>query len=353
MINLDSILGQPGVVRKLRMDMAGQRLAGAYLFSGLDGVGKGTAALAFATEVLCVESRGCGNCPSCRQVAAGTQPGIKRVLPTADRGALPTLKVHQIDSILAELAFKSYGGGRRFVIIEDIYTGTRESLNRLLKSLEEPPDEATLILTTTSRDAVLPTIASRCRLITFQALSTSVLSQLRDQWAEPGNENLAKQKSTRKKKASVAPHPSGSSVSLPWLAETSRGIVLDADDEADLNAVKNCLDQDFSAAGIEGLFPQTVLLDRRRASARLGLLALALRDSMTRGAVDGYPSLLPGLEGQGINWKKGLGLGTKFLRLILETQDTLRENANISLAADVFRLSAAKLLAPTAAGASG
>lgn len=353
MTNLDSILGQNGVVRKLRKDMVSQRLAGAYLFSGLDGIGKGTTALAFATEVLCVENSGCGRCPSCRQAAAGTQPGIKRVLPTADRGALPTLKVHQIESVLSELAFKAYGGGRRFVIIEDIHTGTRESLNRLLKSLEEPPDKATLILTSTSRDAVLPTIASRCRLITFQALSTSVLSQLKDQWTQAGNENLAKPKSSKKKKVSAEPRTSRTSVSLPWLAETSRGMVLDADDEADLDAVLNCLDKDFSPAGIEGLFPQAVLLDRRRASARLGFLALALRDRMARGVVDGYPSLLPGLEGQGSNWNKGLGLGTKFLRLILEMQDTLHENANISLTADVFRISAAKLLAPAVNSALG
>jgi len=168
MRSLREIAGHKQIVRILLTAVAGGRAAHAYLFSGPAGVGKKTAAMAFARALLCsrpVEGDACGVCRECRQVGGGNHPDLYFVQPSGT-----SIKIEQIRGILRNCQYRSYQGGRKVFLIRQAEAMTADAANCLLKTLEEPPGETVFILVS-SRSLALPaTILSRCQQFFFRGI---------------------------------------------------------------------------------------------------------------------------------------------------------------------------------------
>jgi DNA polymerase-3 subunit delta' len=171
----------------------------AYLFGGPPGVGKATAARLLAQAVNCeagAEGAGglredpCGQCGPCRKIARGTHPDVlamaeERVMAKAGRwepkgGRSPSreIVVDQVrDLVDRRLSLRRFEGRRRVVVIDPADAMNVQAQNALLKTLEEPPDETTLVLVSASPDALLPTIRSRCLRVTFGPLPDALVAE--------------------------------------------------------------------------------------------------------------------------------------------------------------------------------
>lgn len=165
------------------------RLSHAYLFLGPEGVGKKRFAEALAQCLLCErfsepELEACGECPSCRQMLAGTHPDFHPVGLPAGKSAVP-LELFVGDDehrgregLCYELSLRPSSGRRRVAIIDDGDRLSQESANALLKTLEEPPAYSLLILIAPSGDGLLPTIRSRCQHVRFSPLPAQDTAEL-------------------------------------------------------------------------------------------------------------------------------------------------------------------------------
>src|SRR3954447_13116882 len=143
----------------------------AYLFSGPAGSGKRTVARAFATALLtdgAADPEG-----AAVRVQHGVHPDLTWVAPTSAAGIL----VGDIDeAVVAGAARTPFEAQRRVFVIEDADELNDQAANRMLKTLEEPPSFAHLILLTSRPGEVLPTIASRCQEVRFDAPSVAEIA---------------------------------------------------------------------------------------------------------------------------------------------------------------------------------
>jgi DNA polymerase-3 subunit delta' len=163
------IIGQPKAISLLSRAVAGDRLAHGYLFTGPEGVGKGTTAHALAGWLFCQAEEGdrpCGSCPGCLKYSSGNHPDYVQVRPD---GA--AIKIAQIRELKKSVTFAPFEAGLRVVVIEDVQTMAREAANSLLKLLEEPPPNNLLLLIASGSAALLDTIVSRCQVIPFVPLN--------------------------------------------------------------------------------------------------------------------------------------------------------------------------------------
>lgn len=173
MKTLDDIQGQQGPVSLLRRQLASGRLAHAYLFTGQEGSGKTTTALAFAKALVCPEGGvGCGTCSSCRRADEGFHPDIhfiEREEETAD------IKVEQIRTLLNELSLTPFEATRKIAVVDNAERLNPAASNAFLKTLEEPSAGTILILVAASKWDLLDTVVSRCRTVRFRALPDDVV----------------------------------------------------------------------------------------------------------------------------------------------------------------------------------
>jgi len=166
-----SLAGQDEVVEELRAATDGG-LTHAWLFTGPPGSGRSVAARAFAAALLCAR-RGCGQCPSCRQVAAGTHPDLLFIKPD---GLSYGVKLTR-DLVLKAAASPVYGGWR-IVLFEDADRATEQAANALLKAIEEPPPRTVWLLCAPSAADLPTTIRSRCRLVTLRTPPTGAVAAI-------------------------------------------------------------------------------------------------------------------------------------------------------------------------------
>jgi DNA polymerase III subunit delta' len=160
------IIGQDRALNVLSRSIALDRVAHAYLFHGIEGCGKKKSALAFVQAIFCGREEGCGSCPSCRKIASGQHPDLHILEPD---GAF--IKIDQVRELQKELSYRPFEAPKKACIIDGAEKLNASSGNALLKTLEEPPGQAILILITPERSAVLQTILSRCQGLAFQPLS--------------------------------------------------------------------------------------------------------------------------------------------------------------------------------------
>ena len=164
-------------------------MAHAYVFHGPDGVGKrlfaGTLAQClFCANVADEELDACGECPNCRQMAAGTHPDLLQLGCPAGKAIFPIELIagrkesRGREGLCHDIALRPMSGDRKIAIIDDAHRFNPESGNALLKTLEEPPEYSTLILIATDPDALLPTIRSRSQLVRFRPLSEDDTAEL-------------------------------------------------------------------------------------------------------------------------------------------------------------------------------
>ncbi len=134
------------------------RAAHAWLVSGAEGLGRPWLYRYWAWRLLCETGAACGQCRACRLLAQGSHPDVLWVMPE-DR---PTISVDQLRQ-MARFVWETPQMGRaKLVILDPAEAMTLAAANALLKTLEEPPAYATLVLGTASPGTVLPTIRSRC-----------------------------------------------------------------------------------------------------------------------------------------------------------------------------------------------
>ena len=146
--------------------------AHAYLFHGPAGAGKRTVARGFAAALLSEGSPDPGT--SRERVRRGTHPDLTWVTPSGSSELL----VGDIDeAVVGAVAHTPFEAKRRVFVIEAAGTMNDQAANRLLKTLEEPPGYAHLILLAEHREDVLPTVASRCQAVRFEALASEQIEQ--------------------------------------------------------------------------------------------------------------------------------------------------------------------------------
>lgn len=156
------IAGHANAILAIKRILTSGRVAHAYLFSGPEGIGKKKVATAFVEALFCASGRGCGGCVSCRKIASGNHPDIHFLEPDGQ-----FIKVDQVRALQKDLAYRPFEAPRKACIIDGADRFNPSSGNSLLKTLEEPPGNALIILLASAPGAVLPTIRSRCQQISF------------------------------------------------------------------------------------------------------------------------------------------------------------------------------------------
>lgn len=277
-MRLSTILGQPRAVSQLTSALENRRLHHAFLFAGPAGVGKETAARAFAAALLChrPDTRGeaCGGCSSCEKVQRGVHPDFVVLMPEAEavarkllaREDLPRtpsreLKVEQIRSMESRLSRAPLEGGRRVVLLLQADTLNVPAQNAFLKTLEEPPAGTHIVLVADQGDALLPTIRSRCVRIPFVPLALDLV-------AEKVREARGVDEETARLCAALSGGSLGGALSISAGALADRGRILEAVESlgrADLRPLL-ALAENLASGG------------RDEAEVRLDVLALFYRD---------------------------------------------------------------------------
>jgi DNA polymerase-3 subunit delta' len=158
-MNFDGIIGQKEIVSNLKRAIESQKIGHAYIFSGPRGIGKRTAARVMSGILLCNNRRNsesCGICNSCRMYEAGSNPDFYEIDAEGS-----TIGVDEIRKLQGDIAIKPLYSSRKVYLIADADRMTVQAQNCLLKTLEEPPEFAVIILTTSNHDALLETVRSR------------------------------------------------------------------------------------------------------------------------------------------------------------------------------------------------
>ncbi|MCR4435009.1 MAG: DNA polymerase III subunit delta' C-terminal domain-containing protein [Clostridiales bacterium] len=165
-MNFNDIIGQQEVVEGLKNSIKTNKTGHAYIFNGPRGIGKKTAARIFAGLMLCSKADPtgtCGECTPCRLFANNSNPDFREI----EAGGA-SIGVDDIRSIQGDIMVKPLYSPRKVYLILDAEKMTVQAQNGLLKTLEEPPPYATLILTTSNADALLETVKSRAFKYNFK-----------------------------------------------------------------------------------------------------------------------------------------------------------------------------------------
>lgn len=158
----DSLVGQHRTVEALRAAAEGRGMSHAFLFTGPPGSGRSNAAIAFAAALQCEQGTGCGTCHSCHTVLAGSHADVAVI-----RTQGLSIGVKEVRDLVRRSALAPVGRGWQIVIVEDADRLTEQGVNALLKAIEEPTERTVWMLCTPTVEDVLPTIRSRCRLVTL------------------------------------------------------------------------------------------------------------------------------------------------------------------------------------------
>jgi DNA polymerase-3 subunit delta' len=181
--------GHDEIAAQFRQTLASGRLASTYLFVGPPGIGKKRFAVQLAQSLLCTASdeaalEPCGQCQSCRLFAAGRHPDLDVVGLPADKSTLPIEmfigdKEHRNqEGLCHRLGLRPFFGRRKVAIVDDADHFSIPSANCLLKTLEEPPPSALLILIGTTPSRQLPTIRSRSQVVRFEPLAAATVAKI-------------------------------------------------------------------------------------------------------------------------------------------------------------------------------
>jgi len=172
------LVGQEHVTETLANAIKNNRVAHAYIFSGARGVGKTTAARILAKALNCVKGPTpdpCGECDSCREIAAGSSLDVIEIDAASNRG------IDQIRELRDMVRYAPAASRSKVVILDETHMLTDEASNALLKTLEEPPDRVIFVMATTQPEDLVDTIRSRSQHFHFRALTfNEIAGRIRD-----------------------------------------------------------------------------------------------------------------------------------------------------------------------------
>ncbi|HWO43299.1 MAG TPA: DNA polymerase III subunit gamma/tau [Candidatus Eisenbacteria bacterium] len=166
--SFDDLVGQEHITRTLRHAIAANRIAHAYLFTGMRGVGKTTAARILAKALNCEtgpSEEPCNRCSQCREIAAGSAIDVLEIDGASNRG------IDEVRQIIESVRYQPAKSRFKIYIIDEVHQVTKEAFNALLKTLEEPPAWVKFILATTEPHRLPETIVSRCQRFDFRRIA--------------------------------------------------------------------------------------------------------------------------------------------------------------------------------------
>jgi DNA polymerase-3 subunit gamma/tau len=167
-ITFEEMIGQKAVVQTLQNAIRANRVAQAYIFSGMRGVGKTTAARILAKALNCQSGptpTPCNKCEFCESIAADRSIDVLEIDGASNRG------IEDIRSLRESVKYKPIQSRYKVIIIDEVHQVTGPAFNALLKTLEEPPPSTVFIFATTEFHKVPATITSRCQHFEFKPIS--------------------------------------------------------------------------------------------------------------------------------------------------------------------------------------
>ena len=173
MVSFNNIIGHEEIIRHLQNAMKTGKVSHSYIFTGRPGSGKKLLATTYAMTLQC-EAGGtepCQKCDSCKKALGKNHPDIIMV----NHEKPGTISIDEIrEQVIHDVAIKPYSSPHKIYIIPDAEMMTVQAQNALLKTIEEPPEYAVIMLLTSNVDALLPTIQSRCVRLDLKVVDDSL-----------------------------------------------------------------------------------------------------------------------------------------------------------------------------------
>jgi DNA polymerase-3 subunit delta' len=168
----EKIIGNDSIKEMLAKSIENDNFSHSYLFVGINGIGKRILATEFAKQILCINKEKDSTCKSCIEFDSNNNPDFMCIEPDGN-----SVKIEQIRFLQKKIQEKPIISNRKVYIINDADSMTLEAQNCLLKTLEEPPEFATIILIGSQENAFLPTIRSRCMILKFQPIENEEIKK--------------------------------------------------------------------------------------------------------------------------------------------------------------------------------
>jgi len=239
------LIGQEALVRTITNAIANNRLAHAYMLTGIRGVGKTSSARIIAKGLNCIGPDGkggmtpnpCGQCQHCRDIANDSHIDVIEIDAASNTG------VDNVREIIEGAKYNPVSARFKIYIIDEVHMLSKQAFNALLKTLEEPPERVKFIFATTEIRKVPITILSRCQRFDLRRLDTDILAQHLEKIAQAENVTFEPE-------------------ALKLLARAGDGSVRDSLSLMDQAMTQ--LDNDLTADGVRqmlGLADRTILFD--------------------------------------------------------------------------------------------
>jgi len=189
-MSFNDIVGQERAIKILTKSLKENKISSSYIFVGSEGTGKKLTAIEFTKAVNCLnlnkDLEACEDCQSCSEISKQRSPDLKIIEPIKN-----SIKIEQIREMRKEIGLKPFKNRKKIYIIDKAERMTIEASNCLLKTIEEPPYYAIIILICSKIDPILPTIVSRCQIINFGLISSYKIKE----FLLNKNKNIEKEKS--------------------------------------------------------------------------------------------------------------------------------------------------------------
>ncbi|MCX6156063.1 MAG: hypothetical protein NT007_18090 [Candidatus Kapabacteria bacterium] len=307
------IIGHKRVKKIIQRSFLEERIAGAYCFWGIDGIGKEAVAIEFAKLLNCSNPirneqkiNACDECSNCKKISTLTHPNLQLIfsLPagkgTDSKGDSPysklsdeqiteiqneiqtkakdhyykiniqnanQIKIASIRELKRKLTLSAQTDGRTVIIIFNAEELTGESANAFLKTLEEPQDNVTIILVTSRHETIIPTILSRCQQIKFEPLDNQSIEEAL----------ISRNKLGQEEARLISAFAQGSyHKATEYLDEDMKQLRFDI-----VDLLRSCLKRNFRVELINKIDTFLKNKDKRRIEYSLNLLLLWLRDVYT------------------------------------------------------------------------